>query len=440
MARPKARKPNARAATAATLSVNEAPHRRPGGPAEALAAGAVAPDEPQAPRRPVPARPMPADRTITIETSEPVALPGGDDLEDLFFQQGLSQDALIAQSERQRDEDLLRADDGSKRATYLAGGLVGVGLLLVGALKVMAPAKEAPQPEAPVAAAAPQPAAPQAPAAPPAPVAAAPAPEPAPTELAPAEPAPSALGAEPTAAAAETAAPAPVAEATAAIPAAAPTTTAPAPSPTQEPPAAVPAPAPAPVAAAPAPAPAAPVAAAPAAAPVAAAAPAPAPAAPAPAAPAPAPAAAAPAPAAPAPAPAAAAPTPAPAARVAVAPAAPTAQVETLRRNCEAAQTGRQWKQALQACGALFQAEPQAAVASRLAQTLLEHGRKTDALDWARRAVSTDPGYAEAYVFLGGAQQELGKRAEAKAAYQRYLQLAPKGPFADDLRAVLQSL
>ena len=75
-----------------------------------------------------------------------------------------------------------------------------------------------------------------------------------------------------------------------------------------------------------------------------------------------------------------------------------------------------------------------------LAKTELDRGRARQALDWAKQAVALDEKQADADVILGGAEQAIGHPAAAKFAYQRYLQLAPKGRYAADLRAVLGSL
>ena len=75
-----------------------------------------------------------------------------------------------------------------------------------------------------------------------------------------------------------------------------------------------------------------------------------------------------------------------------------------------------------------------------LAKTELERGRTHSALDWASKAIALDGNQADAYVFLGGAEQAFGHAAAAKAAYKRYLQLSPHGRYAADLRAVLGSL
>jgi cytochrome c-type biogenesis protein CcmH/NrfG len=54
--------------------------------------------------------------------------------------------------------------------------------------------------------------------------------------------------------------------------------------------------------------------------------------------------------------------------------------------------------------------------------------------------LATDPQRFEAYVFLGTAEQEAGRIDEARAAYKKYLELAPDGPFARELRAILNNL
>ncbi len=75
-----------------------------------------------------------------------------------------------------------------------------------------------------------------------------------------------------------------------------------------------------------------------------------------------------------------------------------------------------------------------------LAKTEFDRGRSSQAVTWARKAVAIDPDASDAYVFIGNAEQNAGHSQAAKAAYQRYLQLAPKGRYAADLRAVLKSL
>lgn len=108
---------------------------------------------------------------------------------------------------------------------------------------------------------------------------------------------------------------------------------------------------------------------------------------------------------------------------------------------CQAAFARNRRKDVLSSCGRAFAANPQStAIAVMLAKTEFDRGRFRPALDWARKAVALDESQADAYVFLGGAEQALGHTAAAKTAYQRYLTLAPRGRYAGDVRAVVASL
>ena len=93
-------------------------------------------------------------------------------------------------------------------------------------------------------------------------------------------------------------------------------------------------------------------------------------------------------------------------------------------------------------CGALAEAAPgQGARAMvRVAHAQLERGKTKKALNWARRAVAADATNPDAWVFIGGAEQEMGNKAAAKAAYTQYLELAPGGKYARDLRAIVENL
>ena len=79
-------------------------------------------------------------------------------------------------------------------------------------------------------------------------------------------------------------------------------------------------------------------------------------------------------------------------------------------------------------CAAAFAATPSAELAGRVAELALDRGRHGDAAVWARRAIHENPRFALAFVYLGGAEQELGHPDAARAAYNRYLALAPEGP------------
>jgi hypothetical protein len=91
-------------------------------------------------------------------------------------------------------------------------------------------------------------------------------------------------------------------------------------------------------------------------------------------------------------------------------------------------------------CKAAFAAAPAAGLATDVAQAAFEHGRNADAAAWAKKAIGVDPKLAQAFVLLGGAEQQLGHAAEARAAYNRYLELAPNGAHAQDVRALLPGL
>lgn len=108
---------------------------------------------------------------------------------------------------------------------------------------------------------------------------------------------------------------------------------------------------------------------------------------------------------------------------------------------CKQAYDQRRTKEVVAACTEAFAAHPECAeVALMLAKTEFERGRSRPAFGWASRAIALDDSLADAYVFLGGAEQALGHIAKAKTAYKRYLELSPRGHYAADLRAVLGSL
>ena len=75
-----------------------------------------------------------------------------------------------------------------------------------------------------------------------------------------------------------------------------------------------------------------------------------------------------------------------------------------------------------------------------LARAELERGRAVEARSWAKKALAAKPDLADAYVVLGGAEQESENPDAAKAAYKKYLELAPTGRHARDLRAILDNL
>ncbi|HXI60849.1 MAG TPA: DUF4388 domain-containing protein [Polyangia bacterium] len=75
-----------------------------------------------------------------------------------------------------------------------------------------------------------------------------------------------------------------------------------------------------------------------------------------------------------------------------------------------------------------------------LAHAEFNRNHLKEALQWAEKAIKADPNLAEAYVIFGGVQQDAGKNREAKWAYKKYLELAPRGQYAADLRAIVDTL
>lgn len=118
--------------------------------------------------------------------------------------------------------------------------------------------------------------------------------------------------------------------------------------------------------------------------------------------------------------------------------AAPGVVVET--GECDAAFASRHWKAAAGSCAQAFDAAPDAGLALKVAHANYARGKLPDALTWARRAVEMDASAAEAYVIIGAAEQNAGRTEAAATAYRRYLQLAPRGWHARDVRAILANL
>jgi tetratricopeptide (TPR) repeat protein len=129
--------------------------------------------------------------------------------------------------------------------------------------------------------------------------------------------------------------------------------------------------------------------------------------------------------------PAAVIPTPPPA-------RAPAVDTEALAQACQQAFDRKQYKELLDSCARAFAARPGAApLAALVAEAELDRGRVASGLSWAQKAAAADPTLADAYAFIGSAEQQAGHAAAAKAAYQKYLELAPTGRFARDLKLIV---
>jgi len=108
---------------------------------------------------------------------------------------------------------------------------------------------------------------------------------------------------------------------------------------------------------------------------------------------------------------------------------------------CKKAISDKRNKEILAACPDAFAADSSAAdIAVALAKIEFDRGRSAQAAVWSQKAIAADPNAADAYVFIGGAEQSAGHRKAAKEAYKHYLQLAPTGRYAADLRAIVGSL
>jgi hypothetical protein len=120
-----------------------------------------------------------------------------------------------------------------------------------------------------------------------------------------------------------------------------------------------------------------------------------------------------------------------------------SATTEGPRERCLKADAGGKGKPMVivAACRPAIEAQPEAAdIMVILARAELDRGRAGEAWTWAKKALSVNPDLADAYLMLGGAEQEAEHPAEAKAAYKKYLELAPTGRHARDLRAILDNL
>jgi tetratricopeptide (TPR) repeat protein len=108
---------------------------------------------------------------------------------------------------------------------------------------------------------------------------------------------------------------------------------------------------------------------------------------------------------------------------------------------CRTAFMEKRVKDAEIACVAAKDANPESPEAcALLGHALFNRKKRREALVWAERAVELDPKQADAYVIIGSVKQAAEDIPAAKAAYKKYLQLAPNGQYAADLRAIVGSL
>ena len=121
--------------------------------------------------------------------------------------------------------------------------------------------------------------------------------------------------------------------------------------------------------------------------------------------------------------------------------ASPAVTAASQLATCRTAFAKNRLREAMAACTAAAAANPRSAeVLTMLAHTELNRGNLERANDLAERAVALDPNLADAYVIIGGVHQDSGQNKEAKAAYRRYLELSPRGRYADELRSIVNRL
>jgi tetratricopeptide (TPR) repeat protein len=110
-------------------------------------------------------------------------------------------------------------------------------------------------------------------------------------------------------------------------------------------------------------------------------------------------------------------------------------------RTCRDALNRDNGRHALEPCRAATAAAPRSATAViMLAQANYLVGRRQDTLQLARRAVAIDPKLPDAYLLIGSVEHSAGHPRDARAAYESYLRLSPRGRHAAEVRAVLRTL
>jgi len=116
-------------------------------------------------------------------------------------------------------------------------------------------------------------------------------------------------------------------------------------------------------------------------------------------------------------------------------------EAPTLLGACRAAYQDARMKDAEAVCIAARDANPDSAEANGvLAHVLFNRNRRPEALAAAERAVKLDGKRADAYLVIAGIHQDAGEMSEAKHAYQRYLELEPKGSKAADVQAIVERM
>ena len=96
------------------------------------------------------------------------------------------------------------------------------------------------------------------------------------------------------------------------------------------------------------------------------------------------------------------------------------------------------WRLSPEACAKAFESDPtNAALALAIAHAEHGHAHFEAAAGWAKRALTLKPNAAEAYLLIARADVKGGRPDDARAAYERYLELAPRGWHGAEARAAL---
>lgn len=142
---------------------------------------------------------------------------------------------------------------------------------------------------------------------------------------------------------------------------------------------------------------------------------------------------------APAPVAAPAAPEPAAGAPKAAAPVA-AASMAVADEGCDTTEIRTApWRLSAEGCARAFARHPNdATLALAVAHAEHAHAHLDEAAQWAKRALALDPTAAEAYVMIARADAAAGRHDDARTAYRKYLDLAPRGWHQGEARTALR--
>ena len=119
--------------------------------------------------------------------------------------------------------------------------------------------------------------------------------------------------------------------------------------------------------------------------------------------------------------------------------AAPESPAGHALDECTDAVAHRLLRTAAEACAEAFAAQPSdAGLAMKVAKVQHARGQYRDAGEWAGRAIALHTTDADAFVILAHAEARARHPAAARAAYRKYLALAPRGWHASEARRALR--